>query len=267
MLRRATRRATSCDFELKTDGVQFRVAGPAKPKQDYKDKDRQATTRDGEPIWTVRLDAIEPDREAQETIWVEVAGDTAQADLRWTTPWFAAWCSRRGSGVTARSARAFRAESVEPAESAQVRAGRGLSGPARHGTIPYPRSDPRRPHDQHPASTTRPVPARRCPSCRRCRSARWWSASPTCSRRQPTCPSPATSPCPMTQQIDLQFAPASSPACGPSPGGRTRFGSVVTSKPAPGRARPETWCRTRRSATTASTVKAYAHIPAAPASN
>src|SRR5689334_8985121 len=60
---------------IDTNGVQFRVAGPAKPKPDYKDKDRQATTRDGAPIWTVRLDAIEPEREARETIWVEVAGD------------------------------------------------------------------------------------------------------------------------------------------------------------------------------------------------
>ena len=34
-------------LELKTDGIQFRVAGPAKPKADYKDKERQATTRDG----------------------------------------------------------------------------------------------------------------------------------------------------------------------------------------------------------------------------
>ena len=58
-----------------TSGTQFRVAGPAKPKQDYKDKERQATTRDGEPIWTVRLDAIETERERKETIWVEVAGD------------------------------------------------------------------------------------------------------------------------------------------------------------------------------------------------
>ncbi len=62
-------------LEIKTDGTQFRVAGPVKPKADYKDKDRQATTRDGEPIWTVRLDAIEPEREARETIWVEVAGE------------------------------------------------------------------------------------------------------------------------------------------------------------------------------------------------
>src|SRR6516165_3238423 len=60
---------------IDTDGVQFRVAGQAKAKADYKDKERQATTRDGEPIWTVRLDAIEPDREARETIWVEVAGE------------------------------------------------------------------------------------------------------------------------------------------------------------------------------------------------
>jgi hypothetical protein len=30
---------------INTDGVQFRVASPAKPKPDYKDKDQQATTR------------------------------------------------------------------------------------------------------------------------------------------------------------------------------------------------------------------------------
>ena len=46
---------------INTDSIQFRVAGPAKAKADYKDKERQATTRDGEPIWTVRLDAIEPE--------------------------------------------------------------------------------------------------------------------------------------------------------------------------------------------------------------
>ncbi len=32
-------------------------------------------TRDGEPIWTMRLDPIEPEREARETIWVEVVGE------------------------------------------------------------------------------------------------------------------------------------------------------------------------------------------------
>ena len=100
-------------LELKTDGVQFRVAGPAKAKQDYKDKERQATTRDGEPIWTVRLDAIDHDRETKETIWVEVAGEQPRltfdgyAVVRGLV--FAPWVGRDG-----KIRRAFRAESVEP---------------------------------------------------------------------------------------------------------------------------------------------------------
>ncbi len=60
---------------IETSGVQFRVAGMPKPRPDYKDKDRQAKTQDGRPIWTVRLDAIDAARETKETIWVEVAGD------------------------------------------------------------------------------------------------------------------------------------------------------------------------------------------------
>ena len=98
-----------------TSGTQFRVAGPAKPKQDYKDKERQATTRDGEPIWTVRLDAIEPERETKETIWVEVAGEQPRltfdgyAEVRGLV--FAPWVGRDG-----KIRRAFRADSVEPAQ-------------------------------------------------------------------------------------------------------------------------------------------------------
>jgi hypothetical protein len=100
-------------LKLDIDGTQFRVAGPVRPKQDYKDKDRQATTRDGEPIWTVRLDAIEPDREARETIWVEVAGEQPKltfdgyAVVRGLV--FAPWVGRDG-----KIKRAFRADSVEP---------------------------------------------------------------------------------------------------------------------------------------------------------
>ena len=113
---------------INTDGVQFRVAGPAKAKQDYKDKERQATTRDGEPIWTVRLDAIEPDREARETIWVEVAGEQPRLTFDGYAVVhglvFAPWVGRDG-----KIRRAFRAESVEPLRSRQVRAGR-VSGPA-----------------------------------------------------------------------------------------------------------------------------------------
>ncbi len=95
-----------------TSGTRFRAGGPAKPKSDYKDKDRQATTRDGEPIWTVRLDAIEPDREARETIWVEVAGEQPRltfdgyAVVRGLV--FAPWVGRDG-----KIKRAFRADSVE----------------------------------------------------------------------------------------------------------------------------------------------------------
>ena len=77
---------------------------------------RQATTRDGEPVWTVRLDAIEPDREARETIWVEVAGEQPRltfdgyAVVRGLV--FAPWVGRDG-----KIKRAFRAESVEPVPS------------------------------------------------------------------------------------------------------------------------------------------------------
>ena len=103
---------------INTDGVQFRVAGPAKAKADYKDKDKQATTRDGVPIWTVRLDAIEPEREARETIWVEVAGDQPRLTFDGYAVVhglvFAPWVGR-----DSKIKRAFRAESVEPSGPAK----------------------------------------------------------------------------------------------------------------------------------------------------
>ena len=105
-------------LKIDTDGTQFRVAGPVRPKQDYKDKERQATTRDGEPIWTVRLDAIEPEREARETIWVEVAGEQPRLTFDGYAVVhglvFAPWVGRDG-----KIKRAFRAESVEPSGPAK----------------------------------------------------------------------------------------------------------------------------------------------------
>ena len=98
---------------IDTSGVRFRVSGPVKPRPDFKDKDRQAATRDGEPIWTVRLDAIEPERETKETIWVEVAGEQPKvtfdgyALVRGLV--FAPWVGRDG-----KIKRAFRADAVEP---------------------------------------------------------------------------------------------------------------------------------------------------------
>ncbi len=103
---------------IDTNGVQFRVSGTAKAKPDFKDKDRQAVTRDGEPIWTVRLDAIEPERETKETIWVEVAGEQPRltfdgyAVVRGLA--FAPWVGRDG-----KIKRSFRAESVEPSGPAK----------------------------------------------------------------------------------------------------------------------------------------------------
>jgi len=64
-------------LEIKTDGVRFRAGGPATPKNDYRDKDKQAMTPDGRPIWLVRLTAFDmsTDHGSSESLWVEVAGD------------------------------------------------------------------------------------------------------------------------------------------------------------------------------------------------
>ncbi len=101
---------------IDTKGVQFRVAGAARPRPDYKDKDRQARTQDGRLIWTVRLDAIDAERETKETIWVEVAGDEPKltfdgfAVVRNLV--YAPWVGKDG-----KIKRAFRAEAVEPVPS------------------------------------------------------------------------------------------------------------------------------------------------------
>ena len=71
-------------LEIKTDGLRFRVAGTARPRPDYKDKDKQAVMRDGRPIWTVRLNAVDTSTEhgSSESIWVEVAGDEPRSLLQ-----------------------------------------------------------------------------------------------------------------------------------------------------------------------------------------
>jgi hypothetical protein len=64
-------------LRIDASGVKFRAGGPAKPKNDYKDKTKQAVTQDGRPIWVVRLTAFDTNTEygSSESIWVEVAGD------------------------------------------------------------------------------------------------------------------------------------------------------------------------------------------------
>ena len=104
---------------IDTSGIQFRVAGVARPRPDFKDKDRQAADRDGRPIWTVRLDAIDTERETKETIWVEVAGDEPKltfdgfAQVRGLV--FAPWVGRDN-----KIRRSFRADVVEPVVSGKA---------------------------------------------------------------------------------------------------------------------------------------------------
>ena len=99
---------------INTGPVQFRVAGAVKPRMDYKDKDRQAKDRDGRPIWTVSLDAIDAERKTKEPIWVEVAGDEPKltfdgyAVVRNLV--FAPWVGRDG-----KIKRSFRADAIDPA--------------------------------------------------------------------------------------------------------------------------------------------------------
>jgi hypothetical protein len=101
---------------IDTRNIQFRVAGAPKARQDYRDKsgNTQATTPDGRKIWTVRLDAVDNQRETKESIFVEVAGD----EPRLTFDGFAVvhelvyapWVGKDG-----KIKRSFRAESIADA--------------------------------------------------------------------------------------------------------------------------------------------------------
>ena len=101
---------------IDTSTVQFRVAGLPKPKIV---KGQQATTRDGRPVWTVRLDAVDAEHESKETIWVEVAGDEPRltfdgyALVRVLV--YAPWVRNDG-----KIQRAFRAEAVEMTTAAKA---------------------------------------------------------------------------------------------------------------------------------------------------
>jgi hypothetical protein len=103
---------------IETSTVQFRVAGLPKRKIV---KGQEATTRDGRPVWTVRLDALDAVHESKETIWVEVAGDEPRltfdgyALVRDLV--FAPWVGNDG-----KIKRQFRAETVEPAPPGKIQA-------------------------------------------------------------------------------------------------------------------------------------------------
>jgi hypothetical protein len=101
---------------IDTSTVQFRVAGMPQARPDYKDKQQQARMQDGRLIWTVRLDAIDTERETKETIWVEVAGEQPKVTFDGYAMVhglvFAPWVGRDG-----KIKRSFRADAIEPAPS------------------------------------------------------------------------------------------------------------------------------------------------------
>ncbi len=104
-------------LKIETSESKFRVAGTARPRQESRANPAQKKTPDGRPIWTVRLTAIETDRETAETIWVEVAGDEPKLTLDELVQVhglvFAPWVNRENKIV-----RSFRADKIAaPAEA------------------------------------------------------------------------------------------------------------------------------------------------------
>ena len=105
-------------LRIDTSEVKTRVAGIAKPKKDPKNREAQARTPDGAPVWVVRLTAIEADRGTAETIWVEVVGDEPKLTLDELVQvhglTFAPWVNREHKIV-----RSFRADAVTAADAAR----------------------------------------------------------------------------------------------------------------------------------------------------
>ena len=69
---RPGRGGTGLGAGYRPGGGGFRAAGRAWRKQV---KGRDAVTRDGRPVWKVKLHAIDDARETSEDVWVEIAGE------------------------------------------------------------------------------------------------------------------------------------------------------------------------------------------------
>jgi hypothetical protein len=120
-----TKGQRSMRLKIDTSEVRFRVAGTAKPKMDPRNREQQARTPDGMPVWVVRLTAIEAERGTAETIWVEVVGDEPKLTLddlvQVHSLAFAPWISgpnRKDHKIV----RNFRAEQVTALSDASRRA-------------------------------------------------------------------------------------------------------------------------------------------------
>ena len=102
--------------------VKFRVAATARPAARSRADQTQKTTPDGQPVWTVRLTAIDTGINSSETIWVEVAGEEPKLTLddlaRVDGLVFAPWVNKKNELV-----RQFRADAIaplQPGRSAQA---------------------------------------------------------------------------------------------------------------------------------------------------
>lgn len=101
-------------LRIDTSGVKFRVAGMPRPRMESRQRQVQKMTKDGRPIWVVRLMAIDsgagPDGSIEE-IWVEVAGSQPVLALDELAAVqglsFAPWVNQKGEMV-----RAFRADAI-----------------------------------------------------------------------------------------------------------------------------------------------------------
>jgi hypothetical protein len=62
-------------LRIDTSEVRFRIAAMPQPRAKSRTDTTQKTTPDGQPIWAVRLIALDTGSNTSETIWVEVAGE------------------------------------------------------------------------------------------------------------------------------------------------------------------------------------------------
>jgi hypothetical protein len=101
--------------------VKFRVAASARPAARSRADQTQKTTPDGQPVWSVRLTAIDTGVNSSETIWVEVAGEEPKLTLddlaRVDGLVFAPWVNKQNQLV-----RQFRADAITPASGRSVQA-------------------------------------------------------------------------------------------------------------------------------------------------
>lgn len=107
-------------LRIDTNDIEFRAASAPKPRMESRDSNRQKKTRDGRPVWTVRVTAFDKANTSTEMVYVEVAGDEPQIIPNEVISVqglvFAPWVNRKGEIM-----RSFRAESVTQV-SAKIRA-------------------------------------------------------------------------------------------------------------------------------------------------